>query len=204
MIVMLSHRKRATTSRLRWGFTLVELLAAILLTTLLTTSLMGVIRAMNQQRKLTTSEHALEGWKLQLRLRLLSDLSNARRMGVTDGRLTLLGYGSRDAEAGVATFRPCEVVYRLESLAGRNWLVREESPLGSQTPTRTNPELAAYGIAHIRVTRLEDDGTEADVVLNQAQRGDLMAIPSRLRCSLLAEDGTPVVETAFFQPRSGR
>lgn len=201
---MLSHFERSTTSRSRRGFTLIELLAAILLTTLLTTSLMGVIRAMNQQRKLTTGEHALEGWKLQLRQHLLCDLSNARRMGVTDGRLTLLGYASRDTESGVATHRPCEVVYRMETLAGRHWLIREESPLGTQTPTRTNEELAAYGIDRIRVTRLEDDGTEADVVLNQAQRGDLMAIPSRLRCSLLAEDGTPVIETVFFQPRSGR
>ena len=201
---MFSHRQTSTTSRTQRGFTLVELLAAILLTTLLTTSLMGVIRAMNQQRKLTMGEHPLEGWKLQLRQRLLSDLSNTRRLGVTDGRLTLLGYASRDAEAGVATHRPCEVVYRLESLAGRTWLIREESPLGTQSPTRANSELAAYGITSIRVTRMEDDGTEADIVLNQAQRGDLMAIPSRLRCSLLAENGTPVIEAVFFQPRTRR
>ena len=201
---MFSRRQTSTTFKTRRGFTLVELLAAILLTTLLTTALMGVIRAMNQQRKLTAGEHSLEGWKLQLRQRLLSDFSNARRMSVTDGRLTLLGYASRDAEAGVATHRPCEVVYRLESLAGRNWLVREESPLGTQTPSHANAELAAYGIARIQVVRLEADGTEADVVLNQAQRGDLMAIPSRLRCSLLTEDGTSVVETVFFQPRTRR
>lgn len=201
---MLLHREKLTTSRQQRGFTLVELLAAILLTTLLTTSLMGVIRAMNQQRKLTTGEHALEGWKLQLRQRLLSDFSNARRMGVTEGRLTLLGYCSRNAEAGVATHRPCEIVYRLESLAGRNWLIREENQLGNQSLNRANAELAVYGITRIQVTRLEDDGTEADIVLNQAQRGDLMAIPSRLRCSLLAENGAPVVEAVFFQPRSRR
>lgn len=204
MILMFRHRQKSPTFKQRQGFTLVELLAAILLTTLLTTSLIGVIRAMNQQRKLTTGEHALEGWKLQLRQRLHTDLSNARRMAVTEGQLTLLGYGSHDADTGVATHRPCEVVYRLESLGGRNWLIRQESPLGAQSPTHRNQELAAFGIARIRVTRLDDDGTETDALLNENQRGQFTPIPTRLRCALLAEDGSPVVESVFLQARSGR
>lgn len=178
------------------GFTLVELMAALVLSALLTTAVIGVLKGMVQQRKLLPESHWADGWKLQLKETLHADFAHARRMHSDSQRVILLGYGSRDAANGAVTHRPVEVTYEIEAVAGRAWLTRTEQFVGSQAaPVR---ELVAHGIARLRVTRMEDEDEPEEELESEAS--SFYAVPSRLRCRLLDGDGKVVVESGVLQP----
>ena len=120
-------------------------------------------------------------------------------MRVDQQRLVLLGYGSRDAN-GVATHRPVEVSYEIDVVAGRNWLIRSESLLGSDAEARR--ELVAYGVSEFRVTRLEDEDVEEELLESGSEM--FFSVPSQLRCSLIGENRRLVAECVHLQPRAMR
>jgi hypothetical protein len=113
-------------------------------------------------------------------------------MSVRPTLLQLVGYGGRDFQAGVATHRSTQIVYRIQPGGGRTWLVREEAHLDARSNQHICREFVCSDVAEIRAVRLENSDLPADSDSNAPQR--LYPVPRRLHLTLKRSDGTAVVD----------
>lgn len=126
--------------------TVVELLVATALASMLIVALLGILGILAEKRKLLIDESAFVPWHVRLERQLRFDLGNARRFELSPDRLRLLGYAGRNFETGRPTHRRTEVVYRLAPAAGKVWLVRDESQLDSLSNANRRTEIVCSGI----------------------------------------------------------
>ena len=122
------------------AFTLIELLAASALASVLVLVLFQVIGSLGRTRAAldrkaaadsTTSAH--EPWKSDLLDMLRWDLANATERKLEPGRVTLVGHGSLDRRTLAAGHEPAAVIYELERRGGRSLLVRRQVDAGAWT-----------------------------------------------------------------------
>ncbi|MFH5806754.1 prepilin-type N-terminal cleavage/methylation domain-containing protein [Alienimonas sp. DA493] len=171
----------------RSGLTLVELTLALALAAMLAAATAGVTRGFVARRDALPPAGA-GGPDRRLDALLRADLAAARRLHARPGRVTLLGYGGRDARTGRPNGRPAEVTL---SVVGGGWLVRSVRPLDGADPRAgAGATLLRPGVAALRCERL-DDGTD----LTAAEGVTATApVPDGLRLILLDAAGRPVRE----------
>jgi hypothetical protein len=171
--------------------TLVELLAASALAALLFVALSGVLRSLAIQRRTLLAGKTIEPWRVQLAQQLRWDLANARTMKSRFGDLRLVGYGSCDFVTGEPTFQRSEVVYFVQNVGKRLWLMRKETHPDDMTLDNHRTELVCTGVMDLGVISLEADDTDAgfddDVVRHSSASAPLQPVPNRLRIVLVGE-----------------
>jgi prepilin-type N-terminal cleavage/methylation domain-containing protein len=112
------------------GFTLVELLASMALTTLVMLAIFQVLASIARQgRAMAAAERqTIEPWQADLVDSIRWDLSNATTATIAGNQLVVRGHGSLDRTTLSPRHVPVEVSYVTRSVSGRNWLVRREKP----------------------------------------------------------------------------
>lgn len=134
----------------RFGFTLIEMIVALVLSVFLAIAVLGVLKSLKKANDYCP-ENRTPAWSKQLRNKLLWDITNARKMSVYPTELRLVGYGGHDLETGATTLRPCEIVYSIKQIGDVSWLVRREIHLDSLQMKNFYDELVCRDVDAIMV-----------------------------------------------------
>ena len=180
------------------AFTLIEIIVALILGTLLLATLMGVLRRSFSEIGISTrNDPSIE------RLGLLveqfgRDLTNARSMVVGENRIELVGFGHRDPTTLIATLRPARVTYEIRQDGMRSLLVRIQTEDSSDLPTQTGPfiEPVYFGAASMFVS------SNQVAVLSVADKtSQPRAVPTSVQIMILDGRGRKVLDHTFARQR---
>jgi len=137
--------------RNRSGFTLIEMLLATVLTSVLMVGVLAVITRVSRPISIPIHEASLTsismGTDAVFRV-VTADLAQAREVKLDGSDIALTGFGGLDPVTRERNQRPVHMRYRVQQVADQSWLVREERMLddGSQVVTI---ELVAPGVSGI-------------------------------------------------------
>lgn len=134
------------------GMTILELLVAMALSTMLVVSVLSVLTALESHRRELAKQTTWEPWRHLLARQLRRDLANARRVHAQPGRLVLTGYLGTDGPLLQSTFRVAEVTYQLAASGGTSYLVRDERPLDRLTNAVGTRQLMAGDVTDLQLT----------------------------------------------------
>lgn len=150
------------------GFTLIEMLAALALGTLLMLAAMGVLRSLAPRPTTTSAEAAPAADVLRL---VRWDLANARRFESSPDGVTLWGLGSLNPADMSPTHRPTVVRYRVGEFAGTASLLRSEEPLGAAMGQASGPQLICPGVLAFSIEPLPEADGAPDAQPFERNRG---------------------------------
>lgn len=108
----------------RRGMTLLELLCASMLATLLMVAVMGVVAGLAKTEKSLASRQPPAEWRRRLADRLADDLRAADRIAPVQAGFEMTGPLGVDPTTGVSDWTGARVVYRIESTPLGNTLLR--------------------------------------------------------------------------------
>jgi hypothetical protein len=166
----------------RKAFTLVELLAANVLATLLIVAILSVVGALGRDRR----AHAALAYDRTTQttndnlFRLIQwDFSNATRWRSVDGAYYFQGHGSLDPQSLAPTNLPVTVRYELNESAGKRWLTRSQTPRDKTSDGAWSAPLCA-DVADLTLVSADDR-----VVPSQSR---WQSLPSQMRLRLTYTD----------------
>lgn len=141
------------------SFTLIELMAALGLSSLLILGLLGVIGLVADPARDPTLGGLKEGTTpapLAAWIELLRhDLAHAQTMRAGENSLELRGYGGIAPDTRSVTHRPVRITYESRRAAGHHWIVRKQEALDEPTNFNTHSELVCGGIQRWLLIREE-------------------------------------------------
>lgn len=155
----------------RRAFTLLEMLLATVLSTLLLIGLLAVVADLGASGMAAGGQfgtlfaadgspdsaamaEAVEAWLPLLR----EDLNHTARADVSKANeLTLVGQFALDAGGRARTHRPARVRYRLTEINGRRWLIRRQEALDSWTNEDVQCDLVCSGVTRFEVVQSGDE-----------------------------------------------
>ncbi len=134
------------------AFTLIEMLGATLLGTLLVLTVLSVLPAIGRsRRKLSTNSDA--GHQVDGLIRLLEwDFATARQAEPRPDGVMLSGFDSLDPSTLRPRHRPVQVVYRLEEVDGKPQLTRRQTALDVLSNQGTWVEVVTDSVSAVRFT----------------------------------------------------
>ena len=127
------------------GLTLVEMMAALAIATLLAVGTLGVVRSMLRTENIARAASPWLGVDAPLRDMLRRDLAQAREYQAAAQRVTFRLVASLDPNLDQGHL-PASVVYEVHRVQDRSWLVRVQRPEVQAAPSG---ELLAEGVARI-------------------------------------------------------
>ncbi len=210
----MNSRPRNTTTKIHCNsaFTLVEMIVALVLGTLLLATLMGVLR-----RSFSEVANSMRDDPNFNRMGLLvdqlrRDMSNARSIFVGENRLELVGFGHRDPRTLVATLRPARVIYEIRKEGMRSILARVQIEDSRGLPSNSAPfvEPVYVGAANLLLTSNEvrafspadEKRFEAAVQSGPPTLRD--AVPSSVQIVILDQRGTTILDQTFTRERAAQ
>jgi hypothetical protein len=141
------------------GFTLVELLLATVLTTILMIGVLAVITSLGARGVVADGGRPLEGlsesqaWEACVRL-LREDLDQASSADAAKPNvLRLSGYGALDARSREQAHRPVKVVYAVEEIDGRPWLTRRQDAMDVLVQNNVQRDLVCSGVRRFELAK---------------------------------------------------
>jgi uncharacterized membrane protein YgcG len=110
--------------------------------------------------KAVVSHEAIQAWVSLLR----EDLNCSREVNTTrPDELMLTGQCALDGTSRRQTHRPASVLYKIEEVAGRRWLVRRQAAMDVLTNQNIQRDLVSAGVRRFEVSRSGDgDGIGSD------------------------------------------
>lgn len=178
--------------RRRLAFTLLELLLATVLLCGLMIGVLAVLTrlispvdiAAQNASPMTADVRAMNAWLLQLR----SDLEQAQIIEESQPQhLAMVNYRSLEDEGLLQRHRPVRIQYRIESIRGRSWVVREQAWLDDLSNRNVRRDLVCHSVVGFQLESLRaSDAAEAarhsnaesdrrstnDVRVSQKTKGD--------------------------------
>ena len=91
---------RPTNLRPRSGFTVIEMLVVLALSSVLLVGLMSIVKLFGTYHQTITNEFPNDIWKTRLQEQLRADVINSREYRVNSDKLELIGYASKDFVTG--------------------------------------------------------------------------------------------------------
>ena len=150
------------------GLSLIELLVAIALSSLLIASVTGLLRTLVERRDALQQQEVMPMWKMLLQEQLRKDFELATKVDGSEGNIGLEGYLGADLETGELTMTKGRVEYLVRQLDGESLLFRRITNLESLSARNTRIELVGSGIARISLEpRLADDTEDVDGAVEQ-------------------------------------
>lgn len=203
-IVRLDYRFGPTVGKPRAALTLVELLAACVLASLLTAAIVGVLQSMYRQHQIMVASDQVPAWQVRLEEQLRWDFAHARRIQHHADGLTLIGYGGRNQFNGRPTHRPTEVRYRTQTIGGQRWLVRMERHLDEVSNRLAAGELVAAGIHDLYTVRIERSEDRPLELPSRPKIHTSAPMPGAFRCLVLGPDQVVLLDFEVLQFRGAR
>lgn len=149
------------------GFTLVELLAALMLAALLMAGMTGIAGHLAKQKRQLEATHNPLAWLVQLEERLSRDYRNCSRILVRPRSIELRGFSYTHFGSGRAEHLPVEVRYELVRQQTGDLLVRTERHLDEVAGKNQRRELLCIGVERFElVSDLELDVPPGVLELN--------------------------------------
>jgi Tfp pilus assembly protein PilV len=145
-------------ARLQLGMTAVEVLVSTILSAMLMTALIGVLRGLKAHERTLQTRRPEPVWQASLDAALAADLDHAAIYQLTPQALTLRGHGGR-TESGASNWLPSQVVYEVRRNDGSQMLVRREVALAGGSVAAAD-NVVLLDVAEIRSApaELSDDG----------------------------------------------
>ena len=165
------------------GMTVVELLTATLLATMLMTAVLGVLRNLALQQKVLFERQPVRTWRLPLIRQIRWDMINARQVVYQPGMLTLNGFAGRSFDNGRATGRPTRVIYYIAQNGSLGFLVRQEIHVDSLNEDNSRLELMLGNVHSMEMNRIDPGGRRQPLSNRPAPA------PARLQIRLSGPDG---------------
>ncbi len=160
----------------RHGFTLLELLLATALTAVLMMGVLAVIGNMAASAAIVDrdpgSATEIDAESVEGLVRVVGDdLVHAENIfrSITGDEITMIGYGSLDARSRDRSHRPASIIYRLETIGDRTWLIRRQSALDVLTNQNVQRDLVYADVVRFEIvpTRLSEDGLAEEIIAPQ-------------------------------------
>ena len=174
---------------------MIEMLAAVVLASMMMVAVLGVLRTVRLQSRELTQKYPVNDWKRALSTQLHNDLCTARRIAASKHHLRLIGYGGRDFVQGEATLRPTEIIYEIVFSKNSSWLVRREIHLDSLDARNSQSELAVTNVATLRARRIH---RQQDSDLYEEISTELEPAPARVHVEMFSENQSHLVFEESF------
>ena len=140
----------------RQGMTLIELLLALSLSSMLIVVLFSLLLNLSRSQNQLKRSHPYRPWMQRLESQLQADYQGCQRIQITPKRIQIDGYSSQLDSEGRQRMAPSSIRYTLLSDATGNWLYRNESNL---LDGRKKREFVCKGVIGFR----DFDGLATDV-----------------------------------------
>ena len=148
---------RPTNLRPRSGFTVIEMLVVLALSSMLLVGLMSIVKLFGTYHQTITNEFPNDIWKTRLQEQLRADVINSREYRVNSDKLELIGYASKDFVTGKSQLMPSNIVYRTVNAGDeQTMLIRSETHYTTTGRVVWRSELVAMGFDAIQFERTED------------------------------------------------
>jgi prepilin-type N-terminal cleavage/methylation domain-containing protein len=128
------------------GFSLIELVVAAALSTLLFVGIVQVLRGIQTQHQVAIRADEKTRWHESFVRPLESDLSTARSLVVSPYRIEFVGYAATDDETRNALFRPGRIIYEIQYREDSAFVMRHEKLLDEQAGAKKASEFVCLGI----------------------------------------------------------
>jgi hypothetical protein len=172
-----SHLTVGAAIQTRRGLTMVEVLAATLLTALLMSAVLGVLKAVTGHQKAFTRGLA-ESWQTPLQNLLEWDVNNSKTVVSTNDGFELRGFAGRDLVSGTSLHCRTSILYAVRKVRDESCLVRIETHLDAPNLDSERRELVLSRVERISL------GDPKSAQLDGAKPAD-------------PEEGTPLPEQAM-------
>ncbi len=183
---------------MRQGFTIIELLAASALAALLTLAGFRVIASINRSNaEMAKQESAAPDTAAVVEL-LRSDLVHARYIRTARNTLSLAGHGGLNPVDHSATHLPALIVYRVQRVGSRLWLVREQASLVRGRPRAPWRELVWPGVSMLEFQSLAPAEPIAVAGIGIDRPPGFTAAPPRVRIIVRKPSGEPLLDEVIF------
>ena len=179
------------TQQSRAAFTLLEMLAALVLCGLLVLGIGRVLRSAvfqnNQARDEFRNQPALRRLTEQLR----RDITNARGAALRRSSLVLDGFNGTDRMTRLPVLEPAIVTWRTTRIGTVYWLVRDE-----QRTNMASTEGISSDTIFAGVRRIVAESISGDSDTPQSRHG-FPGVPLQLRVLLFADDDSVILDHVF-------
>lgn len=177
--------------------TLVELLAATCLSTLLMGGVLGVLTSLSRSQEAVLENHGFPpAWHQRLEEILAWDLENSRSIQGGGTQVTLIGFAGHDFSTGIPIHSPTIVRYEVIEVEDRRHLVRREIHPDSRSLENSISELICLDVAGIEISSSSaaPHATKAEAKTSFPEG----PIPSLLQVSLLSsKSSNPLFSKTF-------
>jgi len=185
----------------RWGLTLVELLAALVLCGLLLVCLMGLTVDLFRTHSEILALGEAHGWRRDVATQLRWDIEHAQKIRVQGEQLTLSGTGALDARLE-PLHHPVTVWYYTQHDGQRWWLIREQRVQNSRSTGSPQVELLAAGIQRLEL-KLPEQRSQRPTTVNPHLRlltaSQLAPLPLEFHLRMFDEQGAMVIDEYFWR-----
>lgn len=132
------------------GLTLVELLAATVLATLLMGAVLGLLTSLTRNQRTILKSHGIpDPWQTRLQELFEWDLQNSRSLQATPNGFQLEGFAGRDFSTGTPLHCPCRITYEIIDDEDRQHLIRRETQTESLNLDNTTSALACLDVGQV-------------------------------------------------------
>jgi hypothetical protein len=176
------------------AFTLIEMLASMVLMMVLSLTVLTVLGAIARSESIQARSASTDAWPRSIVDAIQWDLSNARSLTVADNSMTIGGYGALAPDGGAATHQPVLVTYSIRNLGGRPCLIRFQRPAAKQLAGSAWTDLVYAGVAKMSVAKLEIPlrhaaiTAPAGVPTGKAPVNAAFLVPARIGLTLWSAD----------------
>ena len=118
---------------------------------------LGIVGLMSQTADTLQANAPIQPWQVAFERQLRWDFANARQFELEQGKLTLLGFASRNGATHAPLHRPASVVYENVTAADHVWLVRREERLDSISNRNVVADLVCAGPVSLSMRLLGDE-----------------------------------------------
>lgn len=177
----------------RDAFTLMELLASAVLSSLLLLGVSSLLRGSFQELRFASDQKKNFPTTDRLSAWIRRDFQNAQAMVASSTEVQLHGFIAVDPDSGTPLHRLATVRYFI-----RDGVLFRQQQAGRAT-TRRQPVPMWSGVAGIRVLTIQQD--EEPSVSLAAARGGLPAMPATVQVELQAENGVPFLSETILHHR---
>lgn len=171
---MRNHKQQA-------GFTLIELVASTVLTSIMMTAILGIVWSTLKQTTQLRRNETQQASSVTLARQMRIDLQNARGMQIDPNGITLHGFLARDNASRSISLRAGRVRYALRKVNNKRMLART---FDGSTWEPLWIDFGSISIDPLSFREADDDD------LPMAETGGLLEIPESFRITVRSDNGT--------------